>query len=250
VDLGLTGTRALVTAASKGIGRACAAALAAEGARVAISSRDVALLEQVQREIGAEQSIAADLQKAADRERLMDETIRSLGGLDILVINFPQTAIGKLDDVPPGAWSSGYDSIIACAVDLVTRSLPHLKKSGRGRIVQITGIAARQPSSGFVISAAYRSAVTAFAKAVSADVAKDGVTINNIAPGSILTEQLRVRLDQRPDGRTRLAASIPAGRVGEPEEVAAACAFLCSTGAAYITGQTIGVDGGALSGTH
>ena len=88
------------------------------------------------------------------------------------------------------------------------------------------------------------------AKALSSQVAKDGVTINNLAPGSILTEQLRIRLEQRPDGAASLASSIPAGRIGAPEDVAAACVFLCSTQASYITGQTIGIDGGALKGAH
>ena len=132
----------------------------------------------------------------------------------------------------------------------MTAALPHLRLGGRGRIVQITGIAAREPSPAFVVSAAYRSAVTAMAKALSSQVAKDGITINNLAPGSILTEQLRVRLEQHPGGAVSLAASIPAGRIGAPEDVAAACIFLCSTQASYITGQTIGIDGGALKGAH
>jgi 3-oxoacyl-[acyl-carrier protein] reductase len=155
-----------------------------------------------------------------------------------------------MDQLPSGAWESGYQSVLQCAVDLMTAALPHLRLAGRGRIVQITGIAAREPSPGFVVSAAYRSAVTAMAKALSSQVAKDGVTINNLAPGSILTEQLRIRLEQRPDGAASLASSIPAGRIGAPEDVAAACVFLCSTQASYITGQTIGIDGGALKGAH
>jgi len=250
MDLGLRGARALVTAGSKGIGRSCAGALVAEGARVVISSRDADRLATTEREIGAAGHVVADLHRVEDRAQVVEKAAGILGGLDVLVLNFPQTAIGTLDQLPSGAWEAGYQSVLQCAVDLMTTALPHLRLSGRGRIVQITGIAAREPSPGFVVSAAYRSAVTAMAKALSSQVAKDGVTINNLAPGSILTEQLRVRLEQQPDGASRLAASIPAGRIGVPEDVAAACVFLCSTQASYITGQTIGIDGGALKGAH
>lgn len=250
MDLGLRGARALVTAGSKGIGRSCAAALAAEGARVVISSRDADRLATAEREIGAAGHVVADLQRVEDRAHLIEKTVAILGGLDILILNFPQPTIGTLDQLPSGAWEAGYQSIVQNAVDLVTAALPHLRAGGRGRIVQITGIASREPSPGFVISAAYRSAVTAMAKAVSSQVAKDGITINNLAPGSILTDQLRVRLEQHPDGVANLAKSIPAGRIGAPEDVAAACVFLCSTQASYITGQTIGIDGGAAKGAH
>jgi 3-oxoacyl-[acyl-carrier protein] reductase len=250
MDLGVRGARALVTAGSKGIGRACAAALVAEGASVVISSRDAGRLERSEREMGAAGHIVADLHRVEDRAQLVEKAAGILGGLDILILNFPQTAIGTVDQVPTGAWEAGYQSVLQCAVDLMTAALPHLRLSGRGRIVQITGIAAREPSPGFVVSAAYRSAVTAMAKALSSQVAKDGVTINNLAPGHILTDQLRVRLEQRPDGVASLAASIPAGRMGVAEDVAAACVFLCSTQASYITGQTIGIDGGALKGAH
>ena len=250
MDLGLRDARALVTAGSKGIGRACAAALVAEGARVVISSRDEDQLARTEREIGAAGHVIADLHRVEDRAQLVEKAIGMLGGLDILILNFPQTTIGTLDQLPSGAWEAGYQSVLQCAVDLMTAALPQLRRSGRGRIVQITGIAAREPSPGFVVSAAYRSAVTAMAKALSSQVAKDGVTINNLAPGSILTEQLRVRLEQRPGGAAEFAATIPAGRIGVPEDVAAACVFLCSTQASYITGQTIGIDGGALKGAH
>ena len=250
MDLGLRGARVLVTASSQGIGRGCAAGLAAEGARVVISSRDGDQLARVEREIGAAGHIVADLLRTSERAKLVEKTVAMLGGLDILILNFPQPAIGTFDKVPDGAWEAGYQAILQCAIDLTSTALPHLRAGGRGRIVQITGNAAREPSSTFVISAAFRSAVTSMAKAISTQVAKDGITINNIAPGSILTEQLRVRLEQRPDGVASAASNIPAGRLGTPEDVAGACVFLCSTQASYITGQTIVVDGGAMKSVH
>jgi 3-oxoacyl-[acyl-carrier protein] reductase len=216
-----------------------------------ISSRDAKRLADAAREMRAVGQVVADLRSAGDRVRAVEVAAATLGGLDILVVNFPQTAIGRFDEVPSDAWEAGFESVLKCAVDLITTALPLLRQSGRGRIVQITGIAAREPSPGFVVSAAYRSAVTAMAKALSSQLAKDGITVNNIAPGNILTEQLRVRLEKRgPNGAADLAAGIPAGRIGRPEEVGAVCAVLSSTAASYVTGQTIGVDGGALRGAH
>jgi len=249
VDFGLRDTRALVTAGSKGIGRACAAALAAEGSRVIIASRDARTGERAAGEIGAARHIVADLSSAEDRVRLIAEAEGHLGGLDILVVNFPQPPLGTLDALKPDAWQVGYDAVLKCHVDLVRLALPALKRSGRGRIVNITGIAVREPSPGFVVSAAYRSAVTAVSKALSIEVAKDGVTVNNVAPGSVETEQLRVRLDR--SGRAAedaFLATVPARRLGRPEEIGAVCAFICSTSAAYLTGQTLVVDGGASRG--
>jgi len=246
LDLGLSGTRALVTAASKGIGRACAASLAQEGARVVITSRDAALGARVAQEIGAERHIAADLARTDDRARIVTEAVGLLGGLDILVVNFPQPQIGTFESLRPEAWTGGYEAILHCQIDLVTAALPLLRQSGRGRIVHITGGAAREPSPGFVVSAAFRSAATAVAKTLSIDLARDGVTVNNIAPGSIETEQLRVRMDQRGKAEEMAwLATLPSRRLGLPEEVGAVCAFLCSRPAAYLTGQTIAVDGGA-----
>src|SRR5258705_11392733 len=194
MDLGLRGARALVTAGSKGIGLSCAGALVAEGARVVISSRDADRLARAEREIGAAGHVVADLHRVEDRAQVVGKAVGILGALDILILNFPQTTIGTLDQLPSGAWEAGYQSVLQCAVDLMTAALPHLRLSGRGRIVQITGIAAREPSPGFVVSAAYRSAVPPMAKAASAPVGEDGVPDNNRAPGAILTQQLLVRL--------------------------------------------------------
>jgi 3-oxoacyl-[acyl-carrier protein] reductase len=251
VDLGLRGARALVTAASRGIGRACATTLAREGARVVIASRDAAALDRTAHQIGAAGSVAADLVRAGEPERAVAEAVRVLDGLDIMVVNFPQPAIGRLDEISEEDWARGHDAILLCAVRLIAASRAHLVASGRGRIVTITGMGVREPTAPFVLSGAYRSAVTNLMKSLSAELAPHGVTVNNVAPGSIITDQLRTRLEAAgPDRMEALARSIPAGRVGEPEEVGAVCAFLCSSQAAYVTGQTVGVDGGAVRGVH
>jgi 3-oxoacyl-[acyl-carrier protein] reductase len=241
MDLGLQDARALVTAASKGLGRAGAAALAGEGARVFIVSRDEERLRAVEHEIGGAGHLAADLSKPGAPERAVEAAVAALGGLDILVCNAGGPPPGTFESTPPDQWDVGYQLTLMSTVRLSKAALPLLVDSGRGRIVNITSISVRQ------LSNAFRSAVTAMAKTLSAEVARHGVTVNNLAPGSILTD----RIHQLYSGNLEdLAHTIPAGRIGDPAEFGAACAFLCSRQAGYITGQTIGVDGGALRGVY
>jgi len=247
MDLGLNDTRALVTAASKGLGRACAEALIAEGARVFIVSRDEARLTTTQREIGAVGHLAADLARPASPEKAVSAALAALGGLDILVCNAGGPPPGTFESTPVEEWETGYNLTLMSTVRLIKAALPALKESGRGRIVNITSISVRQPIPNILLSNAFRSAVTAMAKTLSAEVASSGVTVNNLAPGTILTD----RVYQLYSGSLEdVARGIPAGRIGDASEFGAVCAFLCSRQAAYVTGQTIGVDGGALRGVH
>jgi len=247
MDLGLQDTRALVTAASKGLGRACAAALAAEGARVFIVSRDEERLRAAERETGAVGHLAQDLSAPGAPERAVEAAVAALGGLDILVCNAGGPPPGTFESTAVDEWEVGYRLTLMSTVRLCKAALPLLVDSGRGRIVNITSISVRQPIPNILQSNAYRSAVTAMAKTLAGEVAGRGVTVNNLAPGTILTD----RIHQLYAGNLeQLAESIPAGRIGDPAEFGAACAFLCSRQAGYITGQTIGVDGGALRGVH
>jgi len=247
MDLGLKNCRALVTAASKGLGRACAAALAAEGAHVFIVSRDDARLADTEREIGAAGHLAVDLAQPGSPEKAVETALAALGGLDVLVCNAGGPPPGTFESTPVDAWDTGYHLTLMSTVRLTKAALPALKESGRGRIVNITSISVRQPIPNILLSNAFRSGVTAMAKTLSAEVAPFGVTVNNLAPGTILTDRVRELYGGSPDD---LAKGIPAGRVGDPAEFGAICAFLCSLQAGYITGQTIGVDGGALRGVH
>jgi 3-oxoacyl-[acyl-carrier protein] reductase len=246
MDLGLHEARALVTAASKGLGRACAAALAAEGAHVFIVSRDDALLSQVEREIGAVGHLAADLSEPTGPATVVDAAVKALGGLDILVCNAGGPPPGTFESTPLEAWDVGYNLTLMSAVRLTRAAIPHLKESGRGRIVNITSMSVRQPIATIVLSNAFRSAVTAAAKTLSVEVGPYGVTVNNLAPGVILTDRAR----QLYTDLEAAAREVPVGRLGTPEELGAACAFLCSAQAGYITGQTLGVDGGTLKGAY
>jgi 3-oxoacyl-[acyl-carrier protein] reductase len=254
MDLGLEGRRGLVTAASKGLGRACAEALVAEGARVFIASRDAGAIETVGKAIGAAGWQAADMSKPADPAALVDAVVAALGGLDILVVNAGGPPPGTFQTTPLDAWDTAYQLTLMSAVRLVNAGLPHLKQSGQGRIVFITSVSVRQPIPNITLSNSFRAAVTGLAKTLSREVARDGITVNCVAPDKILTDRIRQMAGagggDPEEQLKRMAADSPTGRFGEPSEFAAACAFLCSRQAGYITGQTLGVDGGALLGVH
>src|SRR5487761_644644 len=238
MDLGLKGRRALVTAASRGLGRACAEALVAEGAAVFISSRDAAAIEATGKAIKAAGWAAADVSK--EPEALVDNA----GG----------PPPGTFESTPLESWEPAFQLTLMSAVRLVKAALPDLKRSEQGRIVFITSISVRQPIPRLVLSNSLRAAVTGLSKTLSRELAPNRITVNCLAPDAILTDRIR-QLAAAAGGNLdaeleRRAASAPMGRYGEPEEFAAACAFLCSRQAGYITGQTLGVDGGALTGVH
>jgi 3-oxoacyl-[acyl-carrier protein] reductase len=242
VDLGLKERRALVTAASKGLGRACAGALSDEGARVFISSRDAAAIEATGRAIKAAGWAAADVSKAGEPESLVELAVSKLGGLDVLVVNAGGPPRGTFQSTSVESWEPAFQLTLMSAVRLVNAALPALKQSGQGRIVFITSISVRQPIPNLILSNSLRAGVTGLAKTLSREVAPDGITVNCLAPDGILTDRIReLNLS---------AANSPMGRFGDPSEFAAACAFLCSKHAGYITGQTLGVDGGSLLGVH
>jgi 3-oxoacyl-[acyl-carrier protein] reductase len=252
VDLGLKGRRALVTAASKGLGRACAEALASEGASVFISSRDAASIEATGAAIKAAGWAAADVSK--EPESLVDQARAKLGGLDILVVNAGGPPPGTFESTPVESWEVAFQLTLMSAVRLVRAAVGDLKRSDQGRIVFITSVSVRQPIPHLVLSNSLRAAVTGLAKTLSRELAPNRITVNCLAPDAILTERTR-QLAAGAGGNLdevlkRNAASAPMGRYGEPEEFAAACAFLCSKQAGYITGQTLGVDGGTLIGVH
>jgi 3-oxoacyl-[acyl-carrier protein] reductase len=254
LDLGLENRRALVSAASKGLGRACAEALAAEGAKVFINSRNQAALEACGQQIGAAGWLAGDMSKGGEPEALVEAALAKLGGLDIMVVNAGGPPPGTFQSTPLEGWDTAYRLTLMSAVRLVNAGLPHLKRSGQGRIVFITSISVRQPLANLALSNSLRGAVTGLAKTLSREVAHDGVTVNCLAPDNILTDRIR-QIAAAAGGDVeehlkRMAAGSPTGRLGDPSEFGAACAFLCSRQAAYVTGQTLGVDGGALVGVH
>ncbi len=254
MDLGLDGKRALVTAASRGLGRACAEALAAEGARVFIVSRDEASLKSAAKSMQAAGWRAADVARDGEPQSIVENAVAELGGLDIVVANAGGPPPGTFQSTPLDKWDSGYQLTLMSTVRLIHAALPHLKRSGQGRIVCITSISVRQPIANIVISNALRSAVTGLAKTLSLELAPHGITVNCLAPNDILTDRIRqLAVASGADVEAEIAKrakAAPMGRLGDPTEFGAACAFLCSKQAGFITGQTVGVDGGTLVGVH
>jgi 3-oxoacyl-[acyl-carrier protein] reductase len=254
MDLGLKGRKALVAAASKGLGRACAEALIGEGAEVFISSRDAVSIESTARQIGAAGWFAADVSRPGDPEKLVKDAIARLSGLDVLVINAGGPPPGTFQGTALEQWDVAFNLTLMSAVRLITAALPHLKRSPQGRIVCITSISVRQPIPSIALSNAMRAAVTGLAKTLARELAPARITVNCLAPDAILTDRTRnlaIAAGEDPEEKIkRDAAAAPMGRLGDPAEFGAACAFLCSKQAGYITGQTLGIDGGTLLGVH
>jgi 3-oxoacyl-[acyl-carrier protein] reductase len=254
MDLGLKDRRALVTAASKGLGRACAEALVAEGARVFITSRDLASIEATGKAIKAVGWAGADVSRDGDPEAVVEQARVKLGGIDLLVVNAGGPPPGTFQTTPLESWEPAFHLTLMSAVRLVKAALPDLKVSGQGRVVFITSVSVRQPIANLILSNSLRAGVTGMAKTLSREVAADGITVNCLAPDAILTDRIRslaTAAGGDPEEQLkRRAAEAPMRRFGDPAEFGAACAFLCSRQAGYITGQTLGVDGGSVLGVH
>jgi 3-oxoacyl-[acyl-carrier protein] reductase len=257
MDLGLKGRGALVCGSSQGLGRAIADALAAEGADVVVNGRSADKLAGVRDEIAGATgvnvtAVAADLTEAAEIARLVEEARAALGQIDILVTNTGGPPSGPFESHSHEAWRVAIANNLESVVHLVRGVLPEMKERRWGRIVNVTSITVKQPVEGLILSNSLRAAVTGFAKTVSNEAAPFGVTVNCVIPGFTRTERL-VDLAEANAGRSGAsieevyegwAGEIPMGRLGEPEELAALAAFLCSEKASYLTGQSVAVDGG------
>ncbi len=256
MDLGISGKVAVVVASSKGLGRAAAQELACEGARVVICARGAEALEETRATIaatGAEVvALPVDTGSAPDLDRLIDTAESSFGPVEILVTNGGGPAPGRFEELTEKAWEDAVRGTLDSVVRLCRRVLPSMKERGWGRIINITSIAVKQPVDGLILSNSIRAAVTGFARTLANEVAADGVTVNNVMPGFTSTERVDELADkQAADGGTSRdeivaawKASIPAGRLAEPRELAALIVFLASERAGYITAQSIPIDGG------
>jgi 3-oxoacyl-[acyl-carrier protein] reductase len=243
MDLGIAGRVALVTGASKGLGYGVARALVAEGVRVAVSSRSEERIGRAAQELGATPFVhdASDVSAAGDLVARVEE---ELGSLDILVANSggPPASPDALS-FSADQWREAYEMLMVGQLELIRAALPGMQARGWGRILSLSSSVVREPSPVLVLSTAHRAALLGALKTISKQVAGDGITINTLMPGLIATDRIKELGSDGPD-RT---AGIPAGRIGEVEEFAAAAAFLCSQPAAYITGTTLLVDGGSSS---
>ncbi|MFU8889868.1 MAG: SDR family oxidoreductase [Trueperaceae bacterium] len=252
MDLQIAGKTALVTGASKGIGFAVASALAAEGARLVVNARDAGALGEAAerlRALGAEvHPVAGDVAELKQVKALLAATKEAVGDPAILVANAGGPPTGPAETLDDAAWARGFELTLMSAVRLARGVVPAMKAAGWGRVVFVTSLSVKEPIANLTLSNAFRSGVTAFARTLANEVAEQGVTVNSVAPGYTLTERLD-ELFADDYARARLVSSIPARRFGAPEEIASAAAYLCSAQAAYVTGQTLLVDGGMVGAT-
>ena len=257
MDLGLEGRVALVAAASKGLGRAIADALADEGASLAICARGAEGLASAREAIAARSraavhAVVADLSQREGIARATGEALERFGKIDILVGNAGGPPAGLFEAHDWEAWQRAVDLTLRSAVELTRAVLPGMRERRWGRVIHVTSLTVKQPIDGLMLSSSIRAAVTGFARTLANEVAAEGVTVNTLLPGFMNTERV-VELNQATAAREGVAVEsiarrtiqqIPARRIGEPRELAALAAFLASERAGYVTGQAIAVDGG------
>ena len=263
MDLGIHGRVAMVAAASKGIGFAVASALAKEGCRVSICARHSESVEAARRKLLEEAPGAAiaagvcDVSKPADLERWHRSTVSNYGDVDILVTNTGGPPAATFLNLSEEQWRTGIDLTLMNVVRLSRLVLPGMRARKRGRIIHLTSLAAKMPIALLTISSTLRAGLSALTKTMSNEFSKDGVLVNAVLPGHVLTDrqielnEIRSKQEgvsmEEYEGRT--VRSIPMGRYGEPREIGEVVAFLASDRASYLTGASIPVDGGIISST-
>lgn len=257
MDLGIAGRRALVCASSRGLGRACAMALAAEGVDVVVNGRDEGTVAATAAEInaaggGRARGVVADLTREAGRQALL----AALPDPDILVTNCGGPAPARIADVRPEALREALEANMVAPLLLARAVLPAMIARGWGRIINITSAMVTTPRAHMPISAGPRAGLTAAMKAISQDVAVHGVTVNNLLPERIDTDRQRYMAERTAEregisveeARAAQVRSISARRLGRPEELGAVCAFVASIHAGYMSGQNFRLDGGSYAG--
>jgi 3-oxoacyl-[acyl-carrier protein] reductase len=260
MELGLRGKRALVLAASRGLGYACAEGLAAEGCDLVICSREQERIEaaaaQIRERTGARvHPVAANVNDEGQVRGLVRACVEQYGGLEIAVHNAGGPPAGPFASISSEQWRQAFDQNLMSLVWLVQAAAPEMKRAGYGRILAIASSSVKQPIPNLVLSNALRTGVHGLIKTLSKELAADGILLNTIAPGRIATERIEEldRANAQRSGQQLEAvkqaslAGIPLGRLGEPRELANLVVFLASEAASYISGAAIQVDGGALN---
>jgi 3-oxoacyl-[acyl-carrier protein] reductase len=261
MDLGIDRKIALVTAASRGLGRGCAEQLAAERCRVAICARNAAGIKQSAEEIAAKTGadvvgFAADMRKADDIGRLLEDVRQSLGDPDILVTNAGGPPPGTFASTPLEEYEKALDLTLMSAVHLIRGVTPAMAAKGWGRIIAITSISVKQPIGTLLLSNMARAGLTGFLKTIATELAPNGITVNALLPGTHKTSRIDQLAQHRADLENKskedviqeMMAANPSKTIGEPSDFGAAAAFLASMQARHITGQNLLVDGGNYKG--
>jgi 3-oxoacyl-[acyl-carrier protein] reductase len=261
MDLGLSGKVAFVAGASTGLGKAAALELAREGAKVALCARNEQTLHETAQEIaqatgGAALPLVCDVTDEAQVQQAIATTVDHFGGLQIVVANAGGSPGGKFDTLSNEAWAKAFELNFLSTVSLIRHALPHLQAAQWGRIIAITSISVKQPIESLLLSNTVRPGVVGLVRSLATQLAGQNITVNNIAPGYTLTDRVHhvfedIAAQQGISEEAAMAGilrGIPMGRMGDPAEQAAVIAFLASTRASFITGQTILVDGGEYRG--
>jgi 3-oxoacyl-[acyl-carrier protein] reductase len=257
MDLGLRGKSVLVTAASKGMGKACALGFAAEGARVSMCARTEAdvknAAEEVRVKTGAEVlAMTADVTRAEDVKSIVARTKQTFGGIDVLVANCGGPPRGNLHEMTDEQWYGAFEVSLLSVVRLVREVTPIMRARKWGRILTIQSVSVKQPVDGLLLSNAVRPGVAGLSKTMAAELGKDNITINVVCPGRIMTDRFLGGAKQagvpRDEYVAKSAQDVPLGRIGTPEEFANVVVFLASERASYVTGVVIQVDGGMVRG--
>jgi 3-oxoacyl-[acyl-carrier protein] reductase len=261
MDLGLKDKVAIVAASSKGLGKATAMELAREGAKLTICSRNEEALLATAQEISAATkaevlALPVDVTKPGDVTKLVEKTVERYGKLDILVANAGGPPTGTFENFSDEDWAKALELNLLSSVRMAREVTPHMKKQGSGRIIFVTSVSVKQPLEGLVLSNSARAGVTGMAKSLSNELGKHNITVNCVLPGytdtdrAVQLRKTRAEREKRPEEELEAeqAKAIPLGRIGKPEEFAAAVTFLASARASFITGVSLLVDGGFSKG--
>ena len=259
MNLGLKGKVAIVAASSKGMGKATAMALAAEGARITMCARGVDALAKAAQDVQDRHqadvlAVPADVTRYDDVKRVVQETVGRWGTVNILVNNAGGPPPGTFADVDDSAWQSAFELNLLSTIRFIREVVPHMRKAGGGAIINIQSVSVKEPIDNLILSNSIRSGVNGLAKSLSRELAKDRIRVNTVLPGAIQTDRLRQVIAGQAQRQGRSVeeirrtweGEIPLGRLGESEDVADMIVFLASERANYVTGVTVQVDGGRV----
>lgn len=256
MDLAIKNKVAIIGGSSKGLGKACAIALAKEGVRIVLCARESDPLEKTRQEIeslGVEVlALSIDMSSEKDNERIISETIKTFGQIDILVNNSGGPKPGVFEEISMLDWDEAYNSVLRYNIRMIKGCLPYMKKSQWGRIINITSLAVKEPAPSLVLSNVFRTGVVSLAKSISKDLIGKGITINNICPGAFKTDRAIELIRKRAESlgvspeevEQEALKAFPQERYQSPEELGDLVCYLASDNAGAITGTSIRIDGG------